>query len=84
LHLNIVAAKYSDEIANALEPFVFEMTQGWKGSVSAEHGIGSAKVDALKYSKGEVARLWMNRIKGLFDPNGIMNPGKVVGWTPPA
>jgi len=83
LHLNILAANYSPEIAAALEPFVFEMTQEWRGSVSAEHGIGSAKVDAMAYSKGEVAREWMRRIKALFDPNGIMNPGKVVDWTPP-
>ncbi|KAH7097743.1 FAD-binding domain-containing protein [Auriculariales sp. MPI-PUGE-AT-0066] len=82
LHLNIVAANYSDDIANALEPFVFEMTQSWNGSVSAEHGIGSAKVDALRYSKNDVARLWMSRVKALFDPHGIMNPGKVVDWKP--
>ncbi|KZV93031.1 FAD-binding domain-containing protein [Exidia glandulosa HHB12029] len=78
LHLNVVADSYTDEINDALEPFIFEMVSGYRGSVSAEHGIGSAKVDALKYSKGDASRLWMKKIKDLFDPNGIMNPGKVL------
>ncbi|EJD51392.1 FAD-binding domain-containing protein [Auricularia subglabra TFB-10046 SS5] len=78
LHLNIVADSYSDEIAAALEPFVFELVASYRGSVSAEHGIGSSKVGALQYSKGETSRLWMKKIKDLFDPNGVMNPGKVL------
>lgn len=73
-----MADSYTDEIAGALEPFIFEMVASYRGSVSAEHGIGSAKVGALKYSKGDASRLWMKKIKDLFDPHGIMNPGKVL------
>lgn len=49
-----------------------------KGSVSAEHGIGSMKRDALHYSKSEVSIEWMRKVKQVFDPLNIMNPGKVL------
>ena len=54
------------------------MTASYKGSVSAEHGIGAHKTDALRYSKNEVSVAWMKKLKHLFDPRGIMNPGKVL------
>jgi (R)-2-hydroxyglutarate---pyruvate transhydrogenase len=46
--------------------------------VSAEHGIGAMKTHALHYSKDAISIEWMKKIKGLFDPQGIMNPGKVL------
>jgi (R)-2-hydroxyglutarate---pyruvate transhydrogenase len=51
-----------------------------KGSVSAEHGIGAMKTHALRYSKSEVSITWMKNVKNLFDPRGIMNPGKVLEY----
>ncbi|KZT06863.1 FAD-binding domain-containing protein [Laetiporus sulphureus 93-53] len=78
LHLNVVAAAYTPEIEAALEPFVYELVGKYKGSISAEHGIGVMKTHALQYSKNAVSIEWMKRIKHLFDPNGIMNPGKVL------
>ncbi|KAF8272887.1 FAD-binding domain-containing protein [Lactarius quietus] len=77
LHLNIVAAAYTDEIEAALEPFVYELVSSYKGSISAEHGIGVMKTHAIQYSKSVVAVDMMKRLKHLFDPHGIMNPGKV-------
>lgn len=78
LHLNVVAAAYTPEIEAALEPFVYELVASHKGSVSAEHGIGVMKTHALHYSKNELSIEWMRKIKSLFDPRGIMNPGKVL------
>ena len=49
-----------------------------KGSVSAEHGIGSQKVDFLSYSKSPELISYMQKIKKVFDPNGILNPYKVL------
>ena len=49
-----------------------------KGSISAEHGIGAMKTHAVHYSKSRVAIDMMRRIKQIFDPHGIMNPGKVL------
>lgn len=49
------------------------------GQVSGEHGIGHAKVDFLREAVGEGQMRLMRGIKETFDPNGILNPGKVVG-----
>jgi FAD/FMN-containing dehydrogenase len=78
LHLNIVADSYTPEIQDALEPFIYELVASHKGSVSAEHGIGAMKTHALHYSKSAVSIEWMKKVKQLFDPRGIMNPGKVL------
>ena len=47
------------------------------GQVSGEHGIGHAKKDYLRESVGETAYGLMSGIKRVFDPKGILNPGKV-------
>jgi (R)-2-hydroxyglutarate---pyruvate transhydrogenase len=54
------------------------MLASHRGSVSAEHGIGAMKTHALQYSKSQVSIDWMKKIKQVFDPNGIMNPQKVL------
>ncbi|MCR4282052.1 MAG: FAD-binding oxidoreductase, partial [Bauldia sp.] len=48
------------------------------GTISAEHGIGRLKRDLLAKVKGPVEMDLMRRIKATLDPNGIMNPGKVL------
>ncbi|MDY2656810.1 MAG: FAD-linked oxidase C-terminal domain-containing protein, partial [Candidatus Limiplasma sp.] len=48
------------------------------GEVSGEHGIGHAKRAYLLESMGERPLALMRGIKAAFDPNGILNPGKVV------
>ena len=48
------------------------------GEVSGEHGIGHAKKDFLAESVGEAQIRLMQGIKAAFDPNGILNPGKVI------
>ena len=48
------------------------------GSISAEHGIGSAKRDELKRYKDPVELELMHGIKRLLDPGNLMNPGKVI------
>jgi glycolate oxidase len=47
------------------------------GLVSGEHGIGSGKMSYLADSVGEINMELMKGIKKVFDPNSIMNPGKV-------
>ncbi|KAG8791569.1 hypothetical protein FRC17_008736 [Serendipita sp. 399] len=78
LHLNVIAEKYSKEVESALEPFVYELVESYKGSISAEHGIGLMKAHALHYSKSKESIDLMRKIKHLFDERGIMNPGKII------
>jgi FAD/FMN-containing dehydrogenase len=48
------------------------------GSISAEHGIGRYKRELLKSVKSEIELDLMRRIKRAFDPNNILNPGRVI------
>ena len=62
------------EIGLAVE----EETMALGGSFSAEHGIGLSKRPAMMRHKDPVALAVMRQIKSALDPNGIMNPGKVL------
>lgn len=56
---------------------VFEVVEKYRGSVSAEHGVGLIKKDYLKYSRSEEEIAVMKQLKSIFDPSGVMNPGKI-------
>jgi FAD/FMN-containing dehydrogenase len=45
--------------------------------VSAEHGVGLLKKDYLTYSRSETEIALMRQVKQIFDPKGLMNPGKI-------
>src|SRR3569833_1184194 len=57
---------------------VFAVVKKYNGSISAEHGVGIMKRDILHEYKDPVALDLMRGIKKLLDPNGILNPGKVI------
>lgn len=80
LHLNIstTAPSHSKELLERIEPYVYEWTCAHNGSISAEHGLGAMKAEHIRYSKSESAVEWMQRLKSLFDPKGILNPYKVL------
>ncbi|GAU97053.1 hypothetical protein RvY_08412 [Ramazzottius varieornatus] len=78
LHLNIVTKDYYPEVTKQLEPYIFEWTRKHKGSVSAEHGLGFKKRNVMQYSQSPQAIKLMQRMKELYDPNGILNPYKVL------
>ncbi|MDP3316113.1 MAG: FAD-binding oxidoreductase [Devosia sp.] len=61
---------------------IYEVVQRLHGSVSAEHGIGQLKTELLKQVKDPVALEMMRAIKLALDPNGILNPGKMLGQGP--
>ncbi|MGA9321991.1 MAG: FAD-binding oxidoreductase [Xanthobacteraceae bacterium] len=66
--------KHWDEMNAA----VFAVVKKYSGSISAEHGIGVLKRDILPSVKDPVALDLMRSLKRLLDPNGILNPGKVL------
>lgn len=82
LHLNILKPENlgKDEFfakCATVNQWVFETVQKYNGSISAEHGVGMTKRDYLTYSRSPVEIEYMKALKAVFDPNGIMNPGKI-------
>ena len=60
---------------------VYEAVAQFGGSFSAEHGIGALKVDKLEKYQSPTALAMMRAIKQSLDPQGIMNPGRMLGAT---
>ena len=83
LHLNILKPadwplkKFKRECELVSED-VMKIVQSFGGSVSAEHGVGLLKRDQLKYSRSVEEIALMKSMKDVFDPAGIMNPGKLL------
>lgn len=83
LHLNILKPEDmpKEEFFGQCEQvnkWVFEIVQRHQGSVSAEHGVGLVKKDYLQYTRSPAEIAYLRAIKAAFDPNNIMNPGKVI------
>jgi len=86
LHFNINTPAQANEAirkafmqkANSLHRAMHDLVAQHHGSISAEHGIGRLKRDELQRYKDPVTLQLMHDIKRAFDPNGIMNPGKVL------
>jgi FAD/FMN-containing dehydrogenase len=72
LHVNVLGPAPDDA---ALDDAVLSLVVELGGSVSAEHGIGVAKVDWLVRDRGADAVAAMRALKAAWDPAGIMNPG---------
>lgn len=66
------------ELWEPMNRAIHDLVCDLSGSISAEHGIGQLKRDELKRVKSEVELDLQRRIKAALDPNGIMNPGKVI------
>ncbi|XOV86106.1 MAG: FAD-binding oxidoreductase [Pseudomonadota bacterium] len=83
LHLNILkptdwaVARFKRECEIVSEE-VLALVRDFGGSVSAEHGVGLLKRDQLHFSRSATELALMAEIKRMFDPNGIMNPGKLL------
>lgn len=82
MHLNILKPESLPKEAffercNEVSKWVFEIVAKHKGSISAEHGVGMTKKPYLGYSRSEAEIVYLKAIKAAFDPNHIMNPGKL-------
>ena len=83
LHINVCYNKFEiDEnfkkIEELLEPFIYDYLKKFKGSISAEHGIGVHKASYLNRTQSDESIHLMHLIKQAMDVNGIMNPYKVI------
>jgi glycolate oxidase len=79
IHVNIVASPDEDEIrrVHEAENVLFRGVVALEGSISGEHGIGFAKAKYLGLELTPDTIALMKRVKAAFDPNGILNPGKI-------
>jgi FAD/FMN-containing dehydrogenase len=84
LHYNVQAPEGGDHAAflrqyeDRVNTLVYDQVHRYNGSISAEHGIGELKVDKLPHYKSPVALALMRSVKQALDPQGILNPGRVV------
>ncbi len=83
IHLNILKPSALEpsaffEKCAKVSDLVFEIVEKHGGSISAEHGVGLLKKPYLHYSRPASEIAYMKAIKNIFDPNNIMNPGKLL------
>ena len=81
-HVLLTADPNDHAAIERLEQFHTRLVQrslSLEGTCTGEHGIGIGKIDYLVSELGDEAVDLMRTIKAALDPNGIMNPGKVVG-----
>jgi FAD/FMN-containing dehydrogenase len=78
LHIAVSLGPETQAHAKAIADCVYEGVVARHGSISAEHGIGLQKREALHARLPGPALTLMRQIKGLLDPQGVLNPGKVV------
>ncbi len=81
LHINIIKGEMSDTDWNTKLTLgireIFQLTKSLGGTLSGEHGIGLVQKDYMGIVFSEKSLSLQKGIKTLFDPNGILNPGKV-------
>lgn len=81
LHINIIKGdlseeKWNSELKHAIAE-IFELTVALGGTISGEHGIGHVQKNFMNIAFNSVQIELMKGIKKLFDPKGILNPGKI-------
>jgi len=82
LHVNIIKGDLSDaawktEVPKGIRE-IFELTVALKGTLSGEHGIGYVQKEYMNIAFSKTNLELMERLKYVFDPNGILNPGKIL------
>jgi FAD/FMN-containing dehydrogenase len=84
LHYNVQAPEGGDPATflrkqeERVNHLVFDQVKRFDGSISAEHGVGSLKVDTLPAYKDPVALALMKSVKRALDPHNLLNPGRVL------
>ncbi|GAA5808739.1 hypothetical protein MFLAVUS_002134 [Mucor flavus] len=78
LHIMANLDGFDHDGQEAMDEFVFDWTMRHNGSITAEHGVGVSKVNYMKRAKSDVQLQLMRILKNAIDPNGIMNPYKVI------
>jgi FAD/FMN-containing dehydrogenase len=72
------AAAWERQDGPAISAFVHDLVTRWGGTISAEHGIGQLKVAELARLADPVRLAMMRAVKQALDPQGMLNPGKLL------
>ncbi len=90
VHFHVIAPPGADYVSwqagdgKKISSQVYDLVTQWGGSISAEHGIGQLKRDELARLGDPVHLAMMRQVKQALDPEGILNPGKLVPLAPEA
>jgi FAD/FMN-containing dehydrogenase len=77
LHYNVGPRHLVDQ-RDAVSRIVYDAVAQLRGSISAEHGLGQLKREAVRSQKSPLELELMRTLKSALDPRGLMNPGKVL------
>ena len=77
LHVNVLFAEHEKDRADRVVAEMMEATVSLGGTISGEHGIGLTKRDFISLEQSEPLIALQRRMKAVFDPAHILNPGKI-------
>jgi FAD/FMN-containing dehydrogenase len=82
LHINVLKPQSLTDsnffaCCHEADSLLFKIVKDFSGSISAEHGVGLLKRDFLHFCRADAEIDIMKGIKAVFDPMGILNPGKI-------
>ncbi|MCW1950147.1 MAG: FAD-binding oxidoreductase [Octadecabacter sp.] len=78
VHYSVYPSRDDQDLKDQIIESVEDIVTALGGSFSAEHGVGLSKLNTMRRRKDPVALDMMRKIKGALDPNGILNPGKLI------
>lgn len=78
LHDAAANTRFIEQHEREVNRIVYQIVAALHGSISAEHGLGQLKRDEIRHYKSELELELMRNIKNTLDPQGLMNPGKVL------
>ncbi|MCF2871092.1 FAD-binding oxidoreductase [Octadecabacter sp. G9-8] len=78
IHYGVYPSRDDDALKDRIVELIEDTVQDLGGSFSAEHGVGLSKLNTMRRRKDPVALDMMRKIKTVLDPNGILNPGKLI------
>ena len=77
LHYNVGDAALTER-RDEVNHVVYDLVSAFGGSISAEHGLGQLKREEIRHHKSALELELMQRVKQALDPDGLMNPGKLL------
>ena len=78
VHYGVYPSRDDDALKDKIVEAIEDVVETLGGSFSAEHGVGLSKLNTMRRRKDPVALDMMRKIKTVLDPNGILNPGKLI------